>query len=173
MELGYRHIDTAQVYGNEAEVGKAIRDSGIARDEILITTKVWNNNLSQKDLISSVNISLEKLDVESVYLLLVHWPFSESNAPMGEYLAEMKEAKNSGLTHYIGVSNFTIAHLREAMKLLPASGIYTNQVEVHPYLTKQKLCDFCHANGINVTGYMPFAVGKVLKDQLIIDISEK
>lgn len=111
--------------------------------------------------------------MELVDLLLVHWPFSESNAPMSEYLAEMGKAKSSGLANHIGVSNFTIAHLREALELLPSSDIYTNQVEVHPYLTNQKLRDFCRAYGINVTGFMPFAVGKVLKDPLIIRSAKK
>jgi len=167
LEIGYRHIDTAQFYENEAEVGQAIRDSGIRRDEVFITTKVWNDHLNKPLFLESVNQSLTKLQTDSVDLLLIHWPSPPNGEPKQEYLGELLKAKERGLTKNIGVSNFTISHLKETMKLIPVGEIFTNQVEVHPYLTNTKLRSFCNEQGIHVTAYMPFAVGKVLKDATI------
>lgn len=172
LEEGYRHIDTAQIYGNEAEVGQAIADSGIARNELFITTKVWNNKLSKAALLDSVKESLQKLQLDFVDLLLVHWPSPANGESMQEYLGEMAKAKAQGLTREIGVSNFTIAQLNEAISILGASEIYTNQVEVHPYLTNTTLRQFAAEQGIHITGYMPFAVGKVLKDDTITAIAK-
>lgn len=173
LETGFRHIDTAQIYGNEQDVGRAIKDSGIARDELFITTKVWNDKLNQQGFIASVKQSLADLQLDYVDLLLIHWPAPSNNESMQEYLTELKQAKTLGLTRHIGVSNFTIANLREALEVLNAEEIFTNQVEVHPYLTNQKLRNFCQQHGIHVTGYMPFAVGKVLKDETITAIADK
>lgn len=173
LEVGFRHIDTAQIYGNEAQVGQAIKESAIPRDELFITTKVWNNKLNKSDFISSVKKSLENLQVESVDLLLIHWPAPSNDEPMAEYLGELLKAKQQGLTKHIGVSNFTIANLNEAMQTLDSREVFTNQIEVHPYLTNTKLRSFCNKHDIHVTAYMPFVVGKVLKDQTIIDISNK
>ncbi|VUD46720.1 2,5-diketo-D-gluconic acid reductase B [Thalassocella blandensis] len=173
LDVGYRHIDTAQIYDNEAEVGKAIADSGIAREELFVTTKVWNSKLSPALFMDSVHESLEKLGLKQVDLLLIHWPSPEEGTEMAVYLKELKRAKELGLTRYIGVSNFTIANLKEALEVLTADEIYTNQVEVHPYLTNQKLREFCQQQGIHITGYMPFAVGKVLSDDTIIKIANQ
>lgn len=173
LEEGYRHIDTAQIYDNEDAVGKAIADSGIAREELFITTKVWNDNLSERALLDSVKQSLKKLQLEYVDLLLVHWPAPPDNAPMETYLGEMAKAKAQGLTRNIGVSNFTIAHLRDAIEILGADEIYTNQIEVHPYLTNEKVRQFAAQEGIHITAYMPFAVGKVLKDKTICNIASE
>lgn len=173
LDVGFRHIDTAQIYGNEEQVGRAIKDSGIARDELFITTKVWNNELNQKDFLPSVEESLRKLRLDYVDLLLIHWPSPENGESMEEYLGELAKAKAQGLTKHIGVSNFTIAHLKEAVTILGEGEIFTNQVEVHPYLTNMELRDFCRDNNIHITGYMPFAVGKVLKDDTIKAIADK
>ena len=172
LELGYRHIDTAQFYENEAEVGQAIKDSGIPRDEVFITTKVWNDNLTKSLFLDSVKQSLAKLKTGTVDLLLIHWPSPPNNETKQEYLGELLQAKQQGFTKHIGVSNFTIAHLTEAMKLLPAGEIFTNQVEVHPYLVNTKLRGFCQQKGVHITAYMPFAVGKVLKDPVIRKIAD-
>ncbi|AUL75081.1 2,5-didehydrogluconate reductase B [Pseudoalteromonas sp. 13-15] len=173
LDVGFRHIDTAQIYGNEEQVGQAIKDSNIPRSEIFLTTKVWNNKLNKTDFIASVEKSLEKLQVDSVDLLLIHWPAPSNDEPMSEYLTELLKAKQLGLTKHIGVSNFTIANLNEAMQTLDSREIFTNQVEVHPYLTNTKLRAFCAQHGIHVTAYMPFVVGKVLKDETILDIANK
>ncbi|MEG3759018.1 2,5-didehydrogluconate reductase DkgB [Pseudoalteromonas carrageenovora] len=171
LEVGYKHIDTAQIYGNEAQVGQAISDSGIPRADIFITTKVWNANLNKASFIDSVKESLSKLQTDYVDLLLIHWPSPENNEPMEEYLGELVKAKELGLAKNIGVSNFSIDLLKQAMAILPNGEIFTNQVEVHPYLTNESLREFCSENNIHVTGYMPFAVGKVLKDETIIEIA--
>ncbi len=173
LEVGFRHIDTAQIYGNEAQVGQAIQDSNIAREELFITTKVWNDKLNKASFIDSVKESLAKLQVEQVDLLLIHWPSPSNSEPMSEYLTELKKAKELGLTKHIGVSNFTIANLKEAMQTLDSREIFTNQIEVHPYLTNTKLRAFCQQHDIHVTAYMPFVVGKVLKDDTVLDIAKK
>lgn len=173
LDAGYRHIDTAQIYGNEAEVGRALADSGIERDELFITTKVWNDKLNTQDFLPSVRESLKKLQTDYVDLLLIHWPSPENNTPMKEYLGELLKAKEQGLAKHIGVSNFTIAHLKEALAILPDGALFTNQVEVHPYLINRQLREFCETKDIHVTAYMPFAVGKVLKDDTIVSIADK
>ncbi|WP_442858438.1 2,5-didehydrogluconate reductase DkgB [Alteromonas sp. RKMC-009] len=173
LEVGYRHIDTAQIYENEEAVGRALKDSDISRGELFVTTKVWNNKLNSKDFLPSVKESLEKLQVSYVDLLLIHWPSPENGESMEEYLGELAKAKAQGLTRHIGVSNFTIAHLEEAQQILGKGEIFTNQVEVHPHLTNDKLRAYCTVNDIHITGYMPFAVGKVLKDETVIQIAEK
>lgn len=171
VEVGYRHIDTAQIYGNEAQVGQAISDSGVSRADLFITTKVWNANLNKASFLDSVKESLIKLQTDYVDLLLIHWPSPENNESMQEYLGELVKAKELGLAKNIGVSNFTVDLLKQALAILPKGEIFTNQVEVHPYLTNETLREFCGENNIHVTGYMPFAVGKVLKDETIIAIA--
>mgnify|MGYP000002837765 FL=1 len=172
LEAGYRHIDTAQIYGNEREVGQAIKDSERPRDEIFVTTKVWTDNLTQERFILSVEDSLEKLQMAQVDLLLIHWP-TANNASLRIALEQLIRAKEKGYSRHIGVSNFTIANMETALQVMPASEIFTNQVEVHPYLTNQRLLHWCKRNGIHVTGYMPFAVGKVLNDATIGGIAQK
>ncbi len=172
LDIGFRHIDTAQIYGNEEAVGKAIKDSDVNRNELYVTTKVWNDKLNAKDFIPSVKESLSKLQMSSVDLLLIHWPSPANGEPMEEYLAELAKAKKQGLTRKIGVSNFTIEHLEKATDILGEGEIATNQVEVHPYLTNEKLRAYCKEKGIHITAYMPFAVGKVLSDETILSIAE-
>lgn len=172
LEEGYRHIDTAQIYGNEEAVGRAIKDAGIPRDELFVTTKVWNDNLNQRNFLPSVKESLKKLQLEYVDLLLVHWPSPPKGESMNTYLKELANAKEAGMTKEIGVSNFTIAQLEEALDVLPKGSLFNHQIEVHPYLTNEKVRAYCKKHGITVTGYMPFAVGKVLKDKTILSIAE-
>ncbi|MEM5535774.1 2,5-didehydrogluconate reductase DkgB [Neptuniibacter pectenicola] len=167
LETGYRHIDTAQIYGNEAEVGQAIADSGLARDEFFLTTKVWLDNLGTEVFKSSVEESLRKLQVEAVDLLLIHWPDVSGKVGMDSYLQQLLEVQRQGLTRLIGVSNFTNAQLDKAVEILGADAILTNQVEVHPYLQNRRVIDHCKAKGIQVTGFMPLAVGKVMQDEVL------
>ena len=173
LKLGYRHIDTAQIYGNEKEVGDAIRDSGIPREDIFLTTKVWTDRFTKQTFLPSVRESLEKLQTSYVDLLLIHWPSPKDEVAMEEYLTELKLAKEEGLTRHIGISNFTISQTAKAIGILGKGEILTNQFEVHPYLQNRKVVRFCQEQGILVTGYMPLAVGKVLKDDTIIAIAEK
>ncbi|MGB2079229.1 MAG: 2,5-didehydrogluconate reductase DkgB [Vibrio sp.] len=173
LAAGFRHIDTAQIYGNEVEVGQAIADSGVARDEIFLTTKVWTDKFSKDLFLDSVQESLTKLQTEQVDLLLIHWPLQDDSVPMAEYLGELKKAKQQGLTKHIGVSNFTNAQLKQAIEILGEGEIFTNQVEVHPYLQNKNVVDFCQQNQVLVTAYMPFAYGEVLKDETIHSIAQK
>jgi len=173
LELGYRHIDTAQIYGNEAEVGQAIADSGVARKDLFITTKIWTENLSREKLIDSLKESLQKLRVDQVDLTLIHWPSPKDALQVADYVATLAEARRQGLTRLIGVSNFTIAHMKAAIDTIGADGIATNQVEIHPFLQNRKVVDFARENGIHLTAYMPLAYGKVMQDPTLLEIAGK
>ncbi|MET4478595.1 2,5-diketo-D-gluconate reductase B [Bradyrhizobium sp. F1.13.3] len=136
LRLGYRHIDTAQVYENEREVGDGLRASGVRRDDIFLTTKVWTNHFAPHDLERSVKESLARMRLPSVDLLLLHWP--NSHVPLEETLGALSHAKRMGLTRHIGVSNFTVALIEQAVALSPEP-LACNQVEYHPYLDQAKV----------------------------------
>ncbi len=173
LEVGYRAIDTAQIYENEAEVGQAIAESGVARDELFLTTKIWIANFHHDALLESLRESLRKLRTDHVELTLIHWPSPKDAVPMAEYLGALAEAKSQGLTRQIGISNFTIAQTRQAIEILGADAIATNQIEVHPYLQNRALIAFLKDQGIHVTAYMSLAYGEVLKDPVIQAIAER
>ncbi|WP_050469579.1 2,5-didehydrogluconate reductase DkgB [Herbaspirillum chlorophenolicum] len=173
LELGYRHIDTAQIYGNEAEVGQAIADSRVARAELFVTTKVWTEHLSRDKLIPSLKESLQKLRMEQVDLALIHWPSPNDELPVAEYMQALAEAKKQGLARLIGISNFTIAHMQQAIEAVGADAIATNQVEIHPFLQNRKLAEFARSQGIHLTAYMPLAYGKVMQDATLQEIAGK
>jgi len=173
LDVGYRAIDTAQIYENEAEVGQAIAESGVARDDLFLTTKVWIANFSHDALLDSLRESLRKLRTDHVELTLIHWPSPKDAVPMAEYLGALAEAKSLGLTRQIGISNFTIAQTRQAIDILGADAIATNQIEVHPYLQNRALIAFLKEQGIQVTAYMSLAYGEVLKDPVIQAIAER
>lgn len=172
LELGYRHIDTAQIYGNEAEVGKAIADSGVARDTLFVTTKIWTENLGRDKLIPSLKESLAKLRMDRVDLTLIHWPAPGDAIPVSAYMEALMDAKAQGLTRAIGVSNFTIAHLKQAIDAVGAAEIATQQIEVHPFLQNRRLAEFTRSQGIHLTAYMPLAYGKVMEDAVLQRIGE-
>ncbi|KAB7631203.1 2,5-didehydrogluconate reductase DkgB [Stenotrophomonas rhizophila] len=167
LDVGYRAIDTAQIYENEAEVGQAIAESGVARDDLFLTTKIWIANFHHDALLESLRESLRKLRTDHVELTLIHWPSPKDAVPMAEYLGALAEAKSQGLTRQIGISNFTIAQTRQAIAILGADAIATNQIEVHPYLQNRALIAFLKEQGIHVTAYMSLAYGEVLKDPVI------
>lgn len=173
LELGYRVIDTAQIYGNEAEVGRAIAESGVPRSELFITTKVWTENLAGDKLVASIRKSLAKLRTDHVDLTLIHWPSPKGAVPVAEFMGALAEAKALGLTRLIGVSNFTIALLREAMGAVGAGEIATNQIELHPYLQNRKLVAFADSEDIHTTSYMTLAYGEVLKDPVVQEIGKE
>lgn len=173
LDVGYRAIDTAQIYENEAEVGQAIAESGVARDELFITTKIWIANFHHDALLDSLRESLRKLRTDHVELTLIHWPSPKDAVPMAEYLGALAEAKSQGLTRQIGISNFTVAQTRQAIEILGAGAIATNQIEVHPYLQNRALIAFLKDQGIHVTAYMSLAYGEVLKDPVIQAIAER
>jgi 2,5-diketo-D-gluconate reductase B len=164
LELGYRTVDTAQIYGNEAEVGQAIAQSGVPRDELYLTTKIWTENYAADKLIPSLKDSLAKLKTDYVDLTLIHWPSPGGQVPVAEFMGALLEAKKQGLTREIGVSNFTVALMKEAIAAVGADNIATNQIELHPYLQNRIVADFAKAQGIQITSYMTLAYGEVLKD---------
>ncbi|MBM3114608.1 2,5-didehydrogluconate reductase DkgB [Jeongeupia naejangsanensis] len=173
LELGYRHIDTAQIYGNEADVGLAMFESGIARDQLFVTTKIWTESLGRDALIPSLKDSLAKLRMDQVDLTLIHWPSPADAIPVAEYMTALLEAKQQGLTRAIGVSNFTIAHLQQAIAAVGADNIATLQIEIHPFLQNRKVVEFARSHGIHLTAYMPLAYGKVMHDPVIAGIAER
>ena len=167
LELGYRHIDTAQIYGNEEAVGSALAASGIDRGEVFVTTKIWLDHLSGEALIPSLKESLRKLRLEQVDLTLIHWPSPGAAVPVAESLGALLEARAQGLTGAVGISNFPVALMREAIEAVGARNIATNQVELHPYLQNRQVAAFAREMGIPLTAYMPLAYGKVIDDPVI------
>lgn len=173
LELGYRAIDTAQIYGNEAAVGEALFESGVARESLYITTKIWTENLGADRLIGSLKESLSKLKTDYVDLTLIHWPSPGNAVSVAETMHALVEAKNLGLTREIGISNFTVALMQEAIDAVGVAAIATNQIELSPFLQNQTVVDFARKNGIAVTSYMTLAYGEALKDATIIAIAER
>jgi len=173
LELGYRAIDTAQIYKNEAEVGQAIAESGVPRDQLFITTKIWVDHYAADKLIPSLRESLAKLRTDHVDLLLIHWPAPGNGVELPEYMQALAEAKHQGLTRQIGISNFNIELTRQAIAVVGQGEIATNQIELSPYLQNRKLTAFLQEQGITTTSYMTLAYGKVLKDPLLAQIAAK
>lgn len=173
LELGYRAVDTAQIYDNEAAVGQAIAESGIARSDLYITTKIWTENLSKDKLISSLKESLKKLRTDYVDLTLIHWPSPNDAVPVEEFMQALLEAKKQGLTREIGISNFTIALMEKAIAAVGVENIATNQIELSPYLQNGKVVAWAKQHGIHITSYMTLAYGNALKDEAISRIAAK
>ncbi|WP_454713759.1 aldo/keto reductase [Caulobacter segnis] len=169
LEVGYRHIDTAQIYGNERDVGAGIRNSGVKRDDIFLTTKVWIDQFADGDLQRSAEKSLEKLGLDHVDLLLLHWPKPE--VPLAETLKALNEVRSRGLTRAIGLSNFPSALLEEASKLSEAP-IATDQVEFHPYLSLKTLKAKADELGTSITAWSPLAQGKIATDPVLVEIGK-
>ena len=173
LELGYRAIDTAQIYGNEAEVGEAIAASGVARKALFLTTKIWVDHYSRDKLIPSLKDSLKKLRTDEVDLTLIHWPAPNNGVPLEEFMSALADARSQGLTKQIGISNFNIELTKQAIAVVGKENIATNQIELSPYLQSRKLVSFLQQEGIHVTSYMTLAYGKVLGDPVIRAIAER
>jgi len=174
LELGYRHLDTAQSYDTERECGEALRRSGLKRSEVFITTKVTGSNSAAGKLIPSLQQSAENLGVDAIDLTLIHWPVTPAGRlDMRAYMTELAEAQSRGLTRLIGVSNFTIADLEEAKTILGPGRLANHQFERHPFLQNQKLVNHCQYNGISVTCYLPLARGRCVGDPVIDQIAAR
>ncbi len=173
LELGYRAVDTAQIYGNEADVGQAIAESGVPRDELFVTTKIWTENYAKDKLVASLRNSLEQLRMPYVDLTLIHWPAPGNGVELPEYMTALAEAKALGLTRQIGISNFNIELTRQAIAAVGKGEIATNQIELSPYLQNRKLTAYLQEQGIAVTSYMTLAYGKVLKEPVLQQIADK
>ncbi len=170
LKLGYRHIDTAWKYGSERGVGEGIRTSGISREEIFLTTKVSHEYLHAADFARSVEESLHNLRVDWVDLLLVHWP--EARTPLAETMGALARAKRQGLARHIGVANFNIAMLDDAIRLCPEP-LVTLQVECHPYLDQSKMIAACRQRGLVLTAYCPLARGRLKDDPVLAGIARR
>jgi 2,5-diketo-D-gluconate reductase B len=169
LKLGYRHLDTAERYGNEAEVGQGLHNSGVKREDVFVTTKVYWDRLAPGDFERSVEESLKKLKLSAVDLLLIHWP--SPKVPLSESIGALCQAKRAGLTKHIGIANFTVPLIEEAVQLA-SEPLVTNQIEVHPYLDQTKVIAACRRHGLSVTAYCPLARGKVLGDEGIVSIGK-
>ena len=169
LEVGFRHIDTAQVYFNEGEVGTAIKESLIPREDIFLTTKIWKDFLTQKEVKRTFQESLNKLQTDYVDLLLIHWP--NSKVPLEETLETFKDLKKENKIRHIGVSNFTCDLLRQAKEICPS--LLTNQVEYHPLLSQKKILDLINDQDIFLTAYSPLMRGKIFKIQQVTHLAEK
>jgi 2,5-diketo-D-gluconate reductase B len=170
LEVGYRHIDTAQMYDNEEDVGDAIKGSGIKRDEIFLVTKVGPDNLAARNFIHSVKDSLERLSADYVDLLLIHWPPEEKD--LDAAVDSLCEAQDLKLTRAIGVSNFTIPLLKRAASRA-RHPLINNQVEFHPMIDQSKLVAAAKQLGIALSAYAPLARGAALKEKAVADVARR
>lgn len=168
ISIGYRHIDTAQMYGNEEAVGNGIKASGISREELFITTKIWYTDLQKNKVLQTTAESLRKLQTEYVDLLLIHWPAKDIS--LEETLDAMMQLKEHDKTRHIGVSNFTVPLLQKAINIAP---IICNQVEHHPYLDQTPVLDFVKDHNMFLTSYCPVAKGRVMEDKTLTEIGQK
>src|SRR5262249_46546239 len=169
LRSGYRHLDTAQMYGNEREVGEGLRASGVKREDVFLTTKVWHDRLRAGDLERSVDESLARLKLPQVDLLLIHWP--NPAVPLKETIGALVKVKRAGLARHIGLANFATAMTDEAAKLSDEP-LVTNQVEVHPFIDQSKVIAACRRHGLSVTAYCPLARGKVPGNETIERIAK-
>jgi len=170
LEVGYRNIDTAQGYDNEAAVGRGIAEASVPREEVFLATKVDTGNLSYDDVHESTRESLDKLGTDYLDLLYVHWPIDTYDAP--ETLRAFQELYDEGLVRHIGVSNFEPEHLDEAREILDAP-IFANQVELHPYLQQEELRAYAEEHDHHVVAYSPLARTSVLDDDVLGEIADK
>tara|TARA_Y100000739_G_scaffold147050_1_gene126684 strand:- start:841 stop:1674 length:834 start_codon:yes stop_codon:yes gene_type:complete len=169
LSKGYRHIDTAEMYGNEKDVGSAVIDSGIAREEIFITTKLWDSGLGYDHALNAFDVSLKKLNLEYIDLYLIHWPEKGSRR---EIWSALERIKKEGRSLSIGVSNFAPKHLNEILinaNFTPA----VNQIEMSPFLHQQEISSFCKKENIHLTGYCPLARGTRFNNPLLCRVAEE
>ncbi len=169
LHLGYRHIDTAAMYRNEEAVGEGLRASGVKRDDVFITTKVWSSDLRAGDFERSARESLDKLKLDNIDLLLIHWP--NSSVPLKETIGALCKMKREGVARHIGVSNFNVNLVEQALKL-STEPLVNNQIELHPYNDQTKTIAASRKAGLSVTAYSPIARGKVKSDAVLSRIGK-
>jgi diketogulonate reductase-like aldo/keto reductase len=169
LSVGYRHIDTAALYGNEEDVGRAVRESAVPRSEVFVVTKLWNSDHGYASAIKACNASLAKLKLDYVDLYLIHWPESAKRLDSWRALVELNK---QGKCRSIGVSNYTIAHLKE---LFANSDVKpsVNQVEFSPFLYQRDLLEFCRAHGVQLEAYCPLTRGEKLGDPAVGAIARR
>ena len=167
LRLGYRHIDTAAVYGNEADVGEGLRASGVARDEVFITTKLWNQDQGYDAALRAFDISLKKLNLEYVDLYLVHWPVAGKRADSWRALEQLH---GDGRARAIGVSNYLVSHLQElfgSCNVMPA----VNQIELTPFLQRRPTVELCRTSGVAIEAYSPLTRGQRLTHPVLVEVA--
>lgn len=167
IDIGYRHIDTAQMYKNEKEIGDAVKISGVDREEFFVTTKIWHTNLDHDDVLQTVEESLRQLRMPYVDLLLIHWP--NEQYPLVQTLEAMMVLKDQGKAMNIGVSNFPLSMMKHVVEDLRVPA-FANQVEFHPFLSQFDLLDYSYENDFMITAYSPLAQGDVLKNEKLVEI---
>ena len=167
LRLGYRHIDTAEMYDNEREVGEGLRASGVKRNDVFVTTKIWPSHFAPLELERTARECLGRLRLSEVDLLLLHWP--NPQIPLAETLGALCKVKRDGLARHIGVSNFTVALVDEALRL-SSEPLVCNQFECHPFLDQSKLTAACRQRGMAVVAYSPIAKGRVRDDETLFSI---
>ena len=170
LEAGFRHFDTAQIYQNEAALGRALQKAGAKRDELFLTTKVWVDNYSPEKFAASVDESLDKLKVDQVDLLLLHWPADKVS--IADQIDMLNAVQAAGKTRFIGVSNQNVAQMKESVQKSRAP-IVTNQIEVHPYLDQSTIAQAAKAAGVAITAYYGMADGAVPRDAVLQAIGAK
>lgn len=168
LGIGYRHIDTAQMYDNEEAVGKGIAAAPVAREEVFLTTKIWPDNFGHGDLIAAAKESIARLKSDYVDLMLLHWP--SKTIPLKETMLALNEVQTAGLARHIGISNFTTSLIEEATSLTSVP-LAVDQVEYHPYLSQEKVLEALRAHGMALTAYAPLAHAKVSDDKVIQEIA--
>ena len=169
LDVGYRHVDTAQVYDNEAAVGEGIEAASVDREDVFLATKVWIDQLAHDDVLSSTEASLDRLGTDYLDLLYVHWP-ADAYDPEGT-LSAFEELYEDGTIERIGVSNFEPEHLDAAREAIDAP-IFANQVEMHPLLQQQELREYCEDADIELVAYSPLARGQVFDVDVLSDIAD-
>jgi len=168
LKVGYRHIDTASVYGNEEDVGRGVRDSGVPRGEVFVTTKLWNSDHGYDSALSACDKSLRRLGLGYIDLYLIHWPVAELRKSTWKALVELRRR---GSCRAIGVSNYTVRHLQELgrTEVTPA----VDQVEFNPFLYQEELLRFCEGGGIQVEAYSPLTRGRKLRHPAVLDVARR
>lgn len=169
IESGYRQIDTASLYGNEADVGAAINSCGLPREELFVTTKLWNADHGHKQALQAFETSLKRLGLDYIDLYLIHWPVHGLRQASWQALEQLYQ---SGRVRAIGVSNYTIRHLKELLATCQIAPM-VNQVEFHPFLFQQELLAFCHTQQIQLQAYSPLTRGQRLQDPRILELAQR
>ncbi|TCK64625.1 diketogulonate reductase-like aldo/keto reductase [Curtobacterium sp. PhB136] len=170
LDAGYRHVDTAEMYGNETGVGKAIRASGLDRDDVFVTTKVWNTNQGRDETLRAFDASLDRLGLDAVDLYLIHWPAAANDRYVDTWRA-LVELRESGRARSVGVSNFQVPHLERIIAetgQVPA----VNQVERHPWLPQRELIDFHRRHDIVTEAWSPLGRGRLIEDPVLVGIAD-
>jgi len=170
LAAGYRHVDTAEMYGNEHEVGEALKSAGVPREEVFVTSKVWHENLTRERMMAAAEASLKRLGLSQLDLYLIHWP--SPDVGVREAVAALCAVHEAGLTRAVGISNFPVALIEEAVAATSVP-LAVNQVEYHPYLDQTPVKRALQRHGMGLTAYCPLARGKVVDDPVIQPIAER